>query len=166
MTEPTYILTAQLDAESFAWLDGLRRAHFPPARNVLSAHLTLFHRLSPQQLIALQAVVLPSAPIAVTFDAVMFLGFGNAIRASAPDLERLRADIKAEIGDDISRQDSQRWVPHVTIQNKVAADAARALQSALTRDFRTRTGSVIGLQVWHYLGGPWALAQSFPLIRS
>lgn len=162
MTEPIYILTAQLDAGSFAWLDGLRRAHFPPTRNVLSAHLTMFHRLSRQQVAALQAMALPRAPIDVTFDAVMFLGFGNAIRAHSPDLERLRADIKAEISDEVSRQDNQRWRPHVTIQNKVTADVARALQAELTRDFRSHAGAITGLQVWHYLDGPWALEQCLP----
>lgn len=39
------VLIAELDDESFAWLDGLRRRHFPPERNHLAAHLTLFHAL-------------------------------------------------------------------------------------------------------------------------
>jgi len=43
--ETTYILTAEMDDDSFAWLAGLRRRHFPPERNFLPAHLTLFHRL-------------------------------------------------------------------------------------------------------------------------
>ena len=34
-----------VDADSFARLDSLRRRFFPPERNVLSAHLTLFHAL-------------------------------------------------------------------------------------------------------------------------
>jgi hypothetical protein len=42
----SFILTAELDPASFAWLDWLRREHFPPERNLLPAHLTLFHRLS------------------------------------------------------------------------------------------------------------------------
>jgi hypothetical protein len=37
--ETTYILTAETDPESFAWLDGLRQQHFPPEGNLLSAHL-------------------------------------------------------------------------------------------------------------------------------
>jgi hypothetical protein len=32
----TYILTAELDPESFTWLDGLRREHFLPERNLTS----------------------------------------------------------------------------------------------------------------------------------
>lgn len=162
MTDPVYILTAQLDAESFAWLDGLRRAHFPPERNVLSAHLTMFHRLSPVQIERLQAVPLPSEPIPLQFEGVMFLGFGNAIRATSPGLEQLRADVKAVIGAGLSRQDDQRWTPHVTVQNKTTAATARALYGELSQDFQTRTGSIRGLNVFEYLGGPWKPTQSLP----
>ncbi|RZL99804.1 MAG: 2'-5' RNA ligase family protein, partial [Sphingomonas sp.] len=41
------IVTAVFGAEDFAWADGLRRAHFPPDRNIVPAHLTLFHHLAP-----------------------------------------------------------------------------------------------------------------------
>ena len=44
------VLTAALDDETFDWLDGLRRRHFPPERNHLAAHLTLFHALPVDQL--------------------------------------------------------------------------------------------------------------------
>ena len=39
------IVTALLDEQAQEWFDRLRRNHFPPARNHLDAHLTLFHRL-------------------------------------------------------------------------------------------------------------------------
>ncbi len=162
MTDPVYILAAQLDAESFAWLDALRRAHFPPERNVLSAHLTMFHRLSPLQVERLQAMQVPTEPVPLQFDRVMFLGFGNAIRATSPRLEQLRAEVKAAIGDGLSRQDEQRWTPHVTIQNKAPAQAAHTLHAALTQNFQMRTGSACGLQVFEYLGGPWRLTRSLP----
>ena len=42
-----FIVTAELPGEIFSWVDGLRRAHFPPERNHLSAHVTLFHALPP-----------------------------------------------------------------------------------------------------------------------
>jgi hypothetical protein len=44
------IVAAELGATDFAWLDRLRRAHFPPDRNQLPAHLTLFHHLPPSLL--------------------------------------------------------------------------------------------------------------------
>src|SRR5919112_1744177 len=45
-TEPApLILSAVLDAPVQQRLDALRRAHFPPERNHLAAHVTLFHHL-------------------------------------------------------------------------------------------------------------------------
>ena len=49
LVETTYILTAEMDPESYAWLDRLRQQHFPLERNLLPAHLTMFHRLSSAQ---------------------------------------------------------------------------------------------------------------------
>ena len=50
MVEPMpapLLVTAELPGGIFAWADGLRRAHFPPERNKLKAHVTLFHALPP-----------------------------------------------------------------------------------------------------------------------
>ena len=41
------IVTADFAAVDFAFFDGDRRAHFPPERNILAAHLTMFHALPP-----------------------------------------------------------------------------------------------------------------------
>jgi len=158
----TFILTAELDADSFAWLDGLRREHFPPERNVLSAHLTLFHRLSSAQTGRLESIELPAAPVPILFDAPILLGFGVAIRTRSSELDRLRATARGAMGEQLSRQDSQAWKPHVTVQNKVTAGAARQLHQALALEFQPRPGSVAGLLVWEYLGGPWKLVRRLP----
>jgi hypothetical protein len=163
MDEPTYILTAELDPASFAWLDGLRQRHFPPARNFLSAHLTMFHRLSAPQIERLATFDCPDQPVELHFDAPMFLGGGVAYRVRSPALEQLRADIKHHMAGDLSRQDAHAWRPHVTVQNKVAADVARQLHRGLTLDFVQRAGSVTGLMVWEYLGGPWRLSRRIGL---
>ena len=162
MVDPTYILTAELDEASFAWLDDLRRTHFPPARNVLSAHLTMFHLLSSAQVERLSAMPLPSVPIELTFDRLRFLGAGVAYSIQSPDLLRLRGEITAAMAGDLSRQDSQKWTPHVTVQNKVAADTARKLFAELGESFVVRGGRATGLQVFEYLGGPWKLARRLP----
>ena len=157
--ETTYILTAELDEDSFAWLDGLRREHFPPERNFLAAHLTLFHRLSSEQLDRLRSIRRPSAPIELRFDRIVFLGFGIAIHVQSAELERLRSEPRVEIAGEFSRQDCQRWKPHVTIQNKVTAETARELRRRLEEEFSERIGAATGLLVWEYLGGPWKLAE-------
>jgi hypothetical protein len=56
---PPLIVTALMDAVAQERFDQLRRSHFPPERNHLDAHLTLFHRLPDDPAIsaALQAAV-------------------------------------------------------------------------------------------------------------
>lgn len=120
--DPTYILTAELDPDSFDRLDGLRRQHFPPERNLLPAHLTLFHRLSSAQAGRQRAFESPTGPVPLLFDAPLLLGFGVAIQIRSPELEQVRSAALATMGGEFSRQDSQAWRPHVTIQNKVPAD--------------------------------------------
>ena len=41
------IVTAELGKQDFAWLDALRRRHYPAERNRVPAHLTLFRTLPP-----------------------------------------------------------------------------------------------------------------------
>ncbi|UGV24672.1 hypothetical protein E0H22_02615 [Rhodopseudomonas boonkerdii] len=103
MDDTTYIVTAEMDGDSFAWLDGLRRLRFPPERNVLSAHLTMFHRLSAQQVRCLCAMELTHEAIELEFDEVRFLGAGVAINVRSPDLERLRVEVAEAVGGELSR---------------------------------------------------------------
>lgn len=160
--ESTCILTAELDPDSFAWLDDLRRAHFPAERNWLPAHLTLFHRLSPAQTDRLSELAFPTDAVRVVFDGVMLLGFGVAVRVRSPALAGIRAAAQTAMGGAFSRQDSQNWRAHVTIQNKVDADTARRLHQHLESGFVPRSGTVTGLLVWAYLGGPWRLMRKLP----
>jgi hypothetical protein len=163
--DPIYILTAELDPDSFVLLDALRAEHFPPERNLLPAHLTLFHRLSSAQAGRLAAFERPSGPVPVQFDAPLLLGFGVAIQVRSPDLGQVRAAARAAMGGEFSRQDSQAWGPHVTIQNKVPAETARQLHRALISEFAQRDGTVTGLLLWEYLGGPWKLLERLPFDR-
>lgn len=163
MEETTYILTAELDPETFAWLDSLRRRHFPPERNLIPAHLTMFHRLSSAQKGHLDGFSLARGSLPVLFDAPILLGFGVAIMVRSPQLLRLRADARQMMGGEYSRQDSHCWRPHVTIQNKVSAETAKALHATLNDAFEPRAGAVAGLLMWQYLGGPWKLARRLPI---
>src|SRR4051794_5730118 len=79
---PPLIVTAQLDAGAQALLDGLRRAHFPPERNHLAAHLTLFHHLPGAEEDAVTATLrehAARAPLTGTADRPMKLGRGVAV---------------------------------------------------------------------------------------
>ena len=41
------LVTAELPFDILEWSDAMRRAHYPPERNKLKAHVTLFHALPP-----------------------------------------------------------------------------------------------------------------------
>jgi len=152
------IVTAELGAEDFAWLDRLRRAHFPAERNVLAAHLTMFHTLPPSveaeartRLKAASAARKPKASL----EGLMNLGGGVAYRVVSTDLDRIREELASDFYGLLSAQDAGGWRPHVTIQNKVPAKPARALQEKLEAGFRLRPLEISGLGLHRYLGGPW-----------
>ena len=158
MTKDPLILTLELNGASFAWLDALRRQHFPTARNVLSAHLTLFHKLDQSGLDAMMAVMrtarVPILPL--DFSGLRPLGGGVAIEVHSPPLLALRKRLVDAVAGDLTPQDRQGFRPHVTIQNKVTASVARDTLAMLQTNFTPRTGHGVALQAWRYLGGPWA----------
>lgn len=163
------IVTARMGASDFAWADGLRRAHFPPERNLIPAHITLFHHLPPARLPELARLLAgltrsEPAPPAQISD-VLFLGRGVAYRIESPALLALRMRIAAWFAADLTPQDRQTPRLHITIQNKVAPDVARALHADLKAGFRPRPLAIAGLAAWHYLGGPWQLAREFAFTR-
>lgn len=159
--ETTYILTAEMDPESFSWLDRLRQQHFPPERNLLPAHLTMFHHLSSAQTARLDDFEVPDGPIPILLSAPILLGSGVAIRIQSPELGRLRTAARQAMSGEFSKQDSQGWRPHVTIQNRVPAAAAKQLYRAIENGFEQSAGVVRGLLLWEYLGGPWRMARRF-----
>jgi 2'-5' RNA ligase len=152
------ILTAELGAEDFAWLDALRRCHYPADRNQVPAHLTLFHAVAPSaeqevrgRLAELAARPAPSARIAGISD----LGGGVALRIVSSDLDALRAELANDLHGLLGAQDSGGWRPHVTIQNKVAPNVARELVRSLEQELQPRPLRIAGLGLHRYLGGPW-----------
>lgn len=151
-------MTATFGGSDFAWLDGLRRAHFPPERNIVPAHLTLFHHLPPSAEPELRARLASIAagsgpPDAVTGD-LLDLGRGTAIRIVSQDLALIRSELADAFSGLLTPQDRTGWRPHVTIQNKVAPAEAKALRLSLG-DFPSRRVLVTGLALWRYVGGPW-----------
>ncbi len=152
------IVTAALGAEDFAWLDGQRQAYFPPERNQLSAHLTMFHALPPSaeaeagRVLAREAATrAPEAKIA----GLMNLGRGVAYRIVSDELEAIRRNIADHFHGFLTAQDSQGWRPHVTVMNKAEPAAAKAVLRELEASFIPRSLRIAGLELHRYLGGPW-----------
>lgn len=152
------IVTAALGPEDFAWLDRQRRAYFPPERNQLAAHLTMFHALPPSaeaeagRVLAREAATrAPEARVA----GLMNLGRGVAYRIVSDDLEAIRRNIADHFHGFLTAQDSQGWRPHVTVMNKAEPAAAKAVLRELEADFAPRPLKIAGLELHRYLGGPW-----------
>ena len=145
--------------------DAARRRHFPAARNLIPAHLTLFHHLPADQGEAIAAMLGRLAertsqfPLAVT--GLRFLGYGSAYVVESRDLARLRAELAAEWHDHLTPQDAQAFRPHVTIQNKVESSRAKALFKEMDDAFEPFEAEATGLLLWRYRGGPWEAAGEF-----
>ena len=160
------IVTAMLADSEQAWFDRLRTAHFPPERNHLRAHLTLFHAIPPmledelRQRLAALAAELP--PPRADLVGLMNLGGGTAFRIASDDLDAIRAELADAFRGVLTQQDSHGWRPHITVQNKVTAEAARALGEALERGFTPRPLRFTGLAYDHYAGGPWLPGRRYP----
>lgn len=159
------IITAELAAPDQAWLDQLRRAHYPPERNQTPAHLTMFHALPPtvegevrRSLARLAAETPPRASI----EGLMDLGGGVAFRIVSPDLDAIRRELAVDFHGLLGAQDSGGWRPHVTIQNKVPSREARAVLARMDQDFRPRSLAIAGLGLHRYLGGPWEPVARYP----
>lgn len=152
------IVTAEIERSDFAWLDGLRRVHFPADRNQLPAHLTMFHALPPSSEAEVRSQLArfsSEAPPRASVEGLIDLGGGVAFRIVSPDLDRLRRELADHFHGLLGAQDVAGWRPHVTIQNKVPPKEARALKAALERDFRPRPLAIAGLGLHRYLNGPW-----------
>ena len=164
------VVTALMGAADFGWAEGLRRAHFPPERNLVPAHITLFHHLPPSAMdeVArrLKALCAGRAPVARLAE-VMLLGRGVAYRVESPELMAMRDELADAFAGLLVPQDQGRPRFHITVQNKVAAAEARALLAKLASDFRPRPLAITGLAAHHYRGGPWepAFARSFRGVR-
>ena len=153
------VVTALLGRADQAALDALRREHYPAERNVLPAHLTLFHHLPPsvedelkhRLTEATRGVRAPAAKAA----GLMSLGRGVAVKIESPGLAAIRHDLADAFSGLLMPQDAGGWRPHVTIQNKVAPSMAKLLMGALGKAFRAREVEIAGLATWYYRGGPW-----------
>ncbi len=161
------IATLQMDRDAGERFTALREAHFPPDRNWLQAHITLFHALPTA---SADTVLRDASEVAADHEAftlrvdhVRSLGAGVAYALVSPRADALRRTLAARWEALLGRQD-RHWHGrlHITVQNKVAPATARRLQERLAQDFLPHDIGAVGLQVWEYLGGPWRLLATAP----
>ncbi len=146
------------------WLQEMRRAHYPPERNRVPAHLTLFRQLPPSleaELSARLAVLARRAPPKAAIAGVIDLGEGTALRVESEALEEIREGLASALHGLLIPQDLAPWRPHITIQNKVDPRDARRLQQRLRAELRPRPLAIRGLGPRRYLDGPWEPMRDF-----
>src|SRR3954467_15787702 len=104
------ILTLALDAGSTARFEALRQEHFPPERNLVPAHLTLFHHLPGDRLgdiAADTAAARRERPACATGARGLGpLGRGVAYTIESAELTTLRASL------------ARAWAPWLTPQDR------------------------------------------------
>jgi 2'-5' RNA ligase len=164
------ILTLAMDERSFIFFDEQRRRYFPPARNFIPAHLTLFHHLPGAHIEKIQDVIEGEAagrgcfPLDVT--GLRSLGRGVASALQSQELADLRHHLASECAHWLIPQDRQKHQPHITVQNNVEPPNARALLTTLSESFVPFEVQGIGLDLWWYRGGPWEKVRGFTFTSS
>lgn len=160
--EPALILTLHMDEASALYFDTLRQQHFPPERNFLKAHLTLFHKLPEDAGLVERLSGINFAAFEMEATGLINLGAGVAFRIESEELLRLRHQLMQLFEFGLSAQDRQGFRGHVTVQNKTSPEQARILLAELSAGFQPFRVQAVGLDLWHYLGGPWEHAGHYP----
>jgi hypothetical protein len=159
------LITAELPPDVHAWADALRRAHYPSERNRLSAHVTLFHALPPSaegEVRRLLAECARRDPPEAIMDGLMDLGRGTAFTVDSPGMVALHDELAERLHGVIQQRDARPLRLHVTVQNKVAPAAARALQAELAQGFAPRRFGFRGLALSHWRDELWQMARLYP----
>ncbi|KAG7575307.1 hypothetical protein FFLO_00471 [Filobasidium floriforme] len=176
------ILTLTLDKASHAFLTNLRSKYFPPSRNFLSAHVTLFHAIPPHRINELNQHL--NHICATTGGWDVFIGEPKAMgkrgvlvnvreRPSAT-VENIHHELLTSLNrgvksndDRLTDQDARPLgKPHVTILNKAKDEEQvdKCLQEVLKvfeemkqpgQKNGQQVGRAIGFELWEYMGGPW-----------
>ena len=159
MPQAPFIVTAELPEDIFAWSNGLRAQYFPPERNWLKAHVTLFHSFAPSlrdELPRFLARIAGEfAPPEAEQSGLMDLGTGTALAIRSPGLLAIRERIAEHYWAMLTSQDQGGKRLHITIQNKVARRAALALQAELGPRLQVRSFAFTGLGLHIYRNPHW-----------
>lgn len=158
------IVTLAIDEAAQQHFDATRERYFPPERNFIPAHLSLFHALPGLEEASIQATLTNAArraPMLLQVTGLMRLGRGVAYAIESAPLRQIHRELQETWQAWLTPQDRQGLRPHIVIQNKAEPREARALYAELAAGFRPFSCTGIGLSLWRYLGGPWEAVQTF-----
>jgi hypothetical protein len=160
--EQPFLLTLRLDDEAQRFYEGLRQQYFPPERNLIAAHVILFHQLPEEERAraVIREVAGRCAAMRLVRPELRSIGRGVAVFFEAEALGEVHRALSTAFAATLIAQDRQGLRPHIMVQNKVDPAVARETLAAL------QGGSLIeplgvGLTLWRYLGGPWERVAEF-----
>ncbi len=160
-----FVLTVEMDGEAFAGFEALRRRYYAPERNLVPAHLTLFHRLPGDRARDIKALIRQVAaeekPIEIAVGDAKAMQNGVAIFLDSPRLHALRERLSAEWWPWLEDRDKAGFRPHVTVQTTESDAEARRTVQSLRHDNVPRRIRGVGLHLWRYRDGPWEHADLF-----
>ena len=159
------LVTAELPPDVLAWADGLRRRHYPPERNRLRAHVTLFHALPPSaeaEVRRLLADLAARPPVPARISGIMNLGRGTAFDVASPEMVALHGQMTERLHGLLGVQEDRKLRLHITVQNKVQPAAARALQNELRTTLEKQEFRFRGFGLYAWEGGLWRPIAEYP----
>lgn len=157
------VLTLTLDDAAQEHFEALRQQWFPPERNQIPAHLTLFHMLpdAEETAAALDKIARETRPFSMVVNELRSLGRGVAYFLDSHEAKSLHRNLSGVFAEHLSTQDRHGFRPHVVVQNKVDSRQARETLAILSADFAPWRCEAVGMDLWFYQGGPWLHLQRF-----
>jgi hypothetical protein len=162
------ILTLQLNEEAFHFFNSRRQIYFPPERNFLSAHLTLFHHLPLDKAFIEKEIINYTSSqetLLLNVTDVVSIGKGVAYKIECLPLQKLHKALQEDWQPWLTPQDKQKLWPHITVQNKVTPPVANKTLEEVKASFKPFIAHGIGFSLWSYEGGPWKFIRHFPFKR-
>lgn len=155
------IITVKMDSNSHERLTGWRERFFPPARNYLTAHITLYHHLPAEHLHWIEKELTEFCRVQdafpLSFHRVEHNGGFVSVLVDAPPLLHMKSHFDSVFGKFLKPQDQQKIRPHVTLVNKVSREEGKAASELIHLEFFPWQGRAEGLEIHFYHHGPWNL---------
>tara|TARA_Y100000768_G_scaffold388012_1_gene381476 strand:- start:2555 stop:3037 length:483 start_codon:yes stop_codon:yes gene_type:complete len=149
------IVTAAMNDELHSSMTELRDKFFPREINYLEAHITLFHQFPDRCETQLKEWVREQKVMQLELSEPVFLGFGFGVKVESPPLKSFYLALRGNFLNQLSKQDAHKKNLHITLQNKVEARQAKKECSEFSKNWQPMSGEILGLNLYHYLGGPW-----------
>jgi hypothetical protein len=154
-----HIVLAVLPDALQARLDALRRTHYPPDRNRVPAHCTLFHAIpgmvAPELAATLARLTATTPPPRARIDRIIDLDGGTALGLASADLAHVREELADHFHGLLTGGDAVPPRFHITLQNKVDRRTAHILQAELAGTWRAIDTPIPAIAVHRVIDGAW-----------